>query len=401
VNKIRAISGAPGTRSGSGSQRLTVCYPMAGDVFGGSHMSLRGLLEGLDPAEVRVLVALERPHGRLAEHYEGFEQQADPAPPVRSFEAGEQFRFLDMLRALKGVRRRAHFLKENDVDIVHTNDGRSHATWAFAAKLASARLVWHHRGNPTARGLRFVAPWIADRILTVSAFALPRATLGAASRAMIVRSPFDVSIAVDRGAARARILEQLGLPDEAILCAYAGNFIERKRPLAFVDAVVALQKMTGKPVRGLLFGEALDSNSRDALSAKVDQSGGCAVLMGFRTPGHEWLGGCDVLLVPAVEEPLGRTLVEAMLVGTPVVATTSGGNSEALADGCGVLVEDFEAETMARSALELLEDEPRRTAMTQHARRSAKERFSRDRHVSQVMEVYRDLTDGAGQSLRT
>lgn len=401
MNQIRAISGAPGTSSGSDSKRLTVCYPMAGDVFGGSHMSLRGLLEGLDPAEVRVLVALERPHGRLAEHYDGFEQQADPAPPVRPFEAGEQFRFLDMLRALRGVRKRAHFLKENGVDIVHTNDGRSHATWAFAAKLAGAKLVWHHRGNPTARGLRFVAPWIADRILTVSAFALPRAKLGAASRAMIVRSPFDVTITVDRSAARARIIEELGLPDDAILCAYVGNFIERKRPLAFVDAVVALQRMTGRTVRGLLFGEALDSKSQDALSEKVDQSEGCAVLMGFRAPGYEWLGGCDLLLVPAVEEPLGRTLVEAMLVGTPVVATTSGGNSEALADGCGVLVEDFKAETMACAALKLLEDEPRRKKMTSHASQSARERFSRERHVNLMMEVYRDLTDGAEQSLRT
>ncbi len=81
-----------------------------------------------------------------------------------------------------------------------------------------------------------------------------------------------------------------------------------------------------------------------------------------------------------------------MLVGTPVVATISGGNPEALEDGCGVLVPGFEPKNLAQAAIELLEDDGRRTAMTERAKQSACRRFSRERHVSQVMEVYRELT---------
>ncbi len=293
---------APGTDH----RPLKVLYPMSGDTMGGSHVSLLGLLEGLDTRDVSAVIGLEVPDGRLAEHYRGFEQVTAPAAPEHAFEAGKPFGLLDGLSTLRGLRQRIEFLVENEFDIVHTNDGRTHATWALATKLAKKKLVWHHRGNPTGRGLRHVAPWLADQVLTVSSFALPASRLGASHRARVVHSPFDVTISVDRGAARKRILDEFALSDDTIICGYFGTFIDRKRPLGFVDAVLELDKLTPKPVKGLLFGEAVHSAEAEALAKKIAQSGGIAQNAGYRTPGHEWLGGCDVLLVPAVDEPLGR-----------------------------------------------------------------------------------------------
>jgi hypothetical protein len=43
--------------------------------------------------------------------------------------------------------------------------------------------------------------------------------------------------------------------------------------------------------------------------------------MGSRMPIEPWLSGCDLLIAPAIDEPFGRTLVEAAMVGTPVIAT--------------------------------------------------------------------------------
>lgn len=372
-------------------RRLTVFYPMAGDTMGGSHVSLLGLLEGLDPSEVRILVGLEVPDGRLAQHYSAFEQVADPAPPATPFEAGAPFGLGSAIRTLKGLGRRRDFLAANGIDIVHTNDGRTHATWALATRLAGKRLVWHHRGSPDARGLRLVAPWLADQLITVSSFAMPAKSGFAPGKAKVIFSPFDVTIAVDRAAARQRILGEFDLPEETILCGYFGTFISRKRPEAFIAAVKAMAKLTARPVKGLLFGEATNDAERAQIDASLADSGGLVVDAGYRSPGHAWIGGCDLLLVPAVDEPLGRTLVEAMLVGTPVVATHSGGNPEALAGDCGVLVPDLSPESMARAAADLLSDPVRCEAMVERARVAARATFSRERHVDQVMDVYRRL----------
>lgn len=382
-------------------RRLTVFYPMAGDTMGGSHVSLLGLLEGLDQAEVKVLIGLEVPNGRLAAHYRTFDQVADPSPPNTPFEAGARFGLLRALRTLKGLRKRRHFLVENEIDIVHTNDGRTHATWALATKLAGKKLVWHHRGSPNARGLRLVAPWLADQLITVSSFAMPENAGFAPSKAKVIYSPFDVSITVDRPAARQRILAEFDLPEETIICGFFGTFIPRKRPEAFVDAVMELDKLNSRPVKGLLFGEATNAAEKAQIYQKVEQSEGVVMDAGYRSPGHEWIGGCDLLLVPAVDEPLGRTLVEAMLVGTPVVATDSGGNREALAGDCGILIPDLEASSMAQAATKLLSDPGGCDVMVEHARIAARKKFSRECHLADVMEVYRKLSGSPNDAFRT
>src|SRR3546814_12728169 len=84
-----------------------------------------------------------------------------------------------------------------------------------------------------------------------------------------------------------------------------------------------------------MFGAALDNRTQSALEKKVQmlKLGEHVRFMGWRTPGVRWIAACDMLMVPAIDEPFGRTLIEAMLVGTPIVATRSGGNIEALRDG--------------------------------------------------------------------
>lgn len=373
---------------------IVVCYPFAGDMLGGSHHSLRGLLAGLDQQAFRPLVVLEEPAGRLAEHFAGFEIMADPCPPRRSLAVGQAFGLAKALRVLTGIPRRARFLRQHKVAVVHTNDGRSHATWALAARLAGARVVWHHRGDPNARGLRWLAPLVANKIVTVSRFALPRQRRSRVAReAQVVFSPFDTSISVDRAAQRGKLIAELGLPENAVLCGYFGLFNPRKRPLAFIDAVCRLREISDRPVVGVMFGEAEDPATEAAMTERLARSdcGDSVRLMGYRSPGSDWIGGCDLLLVAAVDEPLGRTLVEAMLVGTPVVATRSGGNPEAVLDGLGLLVPPDDAQAMAQAALQMIGDKSACDEMVASARASALERFAAERHVAAISAIYREL----------
>jgi glycosyltransferase involved in cell wall biosynthesis len=374
---------------------VVVCYPFAGDMLGGSHHSVLGLLRGLDRQAFQPLVVLEEPNGRLAKHFAAFDIAADPCPPQRSFAVGQSFGLAKFLRALTGIPRRARFLRQHGVTIVHTNDGRSHATWALAARLAGARVLWHHRGDPNARGLRWLAPLVADRIAAVSRFALPRRRQSRVAReAQVVFSPFDTAIQVDRAAQRGKLLAELGLPDNAVLCGYFGLFNPRKRPVAFVDAVCRLRQIADRPVAGLLFGEAEDPQTERAIHDRLARPdcGETVRLMGYRSPGAEWIGGCDLLLVSAIDEPLGRTLVEAMLVGTPVVATRSGGNPEAVLDGMGLLVTPDHAEAMAQAAAQLIGDAAACAKMVARARTSALERFGAERHVAAISAIYRELS---------
>ncbi|MFS0850376.1 glycosyltransferase family 4 protein [Novosphingobium panipatense] len=369
--------------------RPTICLPFSGDELGGSHVSVRGLLEGLDHERYRVILVPEVSGGKIARSFAGYEQKADPARSSRPFVPGEPFGLLKAVQALSGAMKRARFLRGEGVALVHTNDGRTHASWALAARIAGARLLWHHRGDPEAKGLRHVAPVLASQVVTVSRFALPSTKRGALSTAQVVYSPFDTAIQADRASMRARILQRIGSSEDTVLCGYFGNFISRKRPLEFVAAVERLAERSERPVAGLMFGDESNTDLGDALPRRIEaMRRGAVHMMGYCSPGHEWLAGCDLLLVPAAREPLGRTLVEAMLVGTLVVATDSGGNAEALHGGCGVLCPLDDPDAMAAAAAELLANEAKAQAMREVASAQARLRFSSEHHVRQISKIY-------------
>lgn len=376
------------------NDRITLCFPLIGQIIGGSHVSLKGLLDYLPRSKYRILIVCEE-GGAIARFFQGFEQIADPAGGGRGFAVGQKFGLRKAGAALRGLPRRIRLLRQQQVDIVHTNDGQNHASWGLAAKLVGKAHVWHHRSDPDARGIRLVAPLIADRIVAVSRFSLPHAQWGALRRARVIHSPFDVSVRVDRAAARRRLVEELGCSPETVLCGYFGLFIRRKRPLGFIDAVEELSRLSPSPVMGLLFGEAADDALYARLSARIAAQEKAAQfrMMGFRSPGIDWISACDVLLVSAIGEPLGRTLVEAMLAGTPVVATQSGGNAEALAGDCGVLVPPEDPLAMARAIDSLLHDPQRRAVMIAAARQFAIAHFSAERHVEQIEVVYHEILE--------
>lgn len=384
------------------NRRAALCFPFAGDSLGGSHISVLGLLKQLDPSRFRIIVVPEVWEGRIASHFEGFEQVRDPVTPRRLFVPGEAFGPVKFARTFSGIWPRVRLLRQMGADIVHTNDGRTHAGWALAARIAGARLVWHHRGDPDALGLRLAAPLLADKVLTVSSFSFPRGKWwSAAGKAEVLHSPFDTNLIVDRQEARCALAREANILDDTVVLGFFGSFISRKRPLLFVDSVVRLQEMLDRPVAGLMFGEAEDPEMDQALRRHIDARGArdCIKLMGYRKPGHFWIAACDQLVVPAVGEPFGRTLVEAMLVGTPVVATRSGGNVEALAGGMGILTSPEDATALAAGCARLARNPLIATEMAERAKADARDRFGEARHGARVSEIYAELLR-AGRSMR-
>jgi glycosyltransferase involved in cell wall biosynthesis len=385
--------------------RLTICFPFTGDTVGGSHISVLGLLNGLDREQFRIIVAPQVQGGAIARLFTGQEIVRSPEENRPALPAAGRIGPGRALRAMSGLRSKIRFLISHRVDIVHTNDGRTHASWALAAKLSGARLVWHHRGDPGARGLRLLAPLLADRVLAVSSFALPPDGFWSAARkSEVLHSPFDTSVRADRNAMRAALLQETGFPPETLLLGYFGSFIHRKRPLAFIDAIASARaQRPSRPVAGLMFGLPEEPGMEAAMSRRILDAnlGGFVRCMGYRSPGAEWIAACDQLVVPAVGEPFGRTLIEAMLVRTPIVATRSGGNVEALRNGeLGILVRPDDAAALAAACWELADDPARAHDYADQAHSDAMARFGQERHCARVAEIYTALTSRASVEKR-
>lgn len=372
-----------------------VCFPFLGRELGGSHFSARGLIRGLDRSRFAPVIVLQHLDGPVFEHFQNENAELLQSQAVPEFEPGQAFGARALYRAIASAGGLAEFLRMKSIDIVHCNDGRANAVWSLPAKLAGARLIWHNRGNPDAKGIRYVAPFLPDRIISVSGFASPKpGALSAAAKNEVVYSPFDVSLVVDRAVVRSRLLAELKLAPQTKFIGYVGLLIDRKRPLTFVQAIAAMRKAEPRlPVVGLLFGEgsdAMQGRIRD-LSKELGVED-CIRMMGFRSPGAEWIAACDVLMVTAIDEPFGRTLIEAMIVGTPVVATASGGNVEAISDGVnGLLVEPENAAALAAAALKVCTQPDVAGRLAAEAQGQAKAKFGETRHADAVMRIYGEL----------
>lgn len=383
------------------NQPQVICFPFAGGVAGGSHVSACKLIQALDRSLYQPLVLLHHDCGEVARLFrsEGVAYRLAPTSHHFGRAPGVERpgRAARSARALAGQRTLASFLRREKVRLVHTNDGAMHVTWSLPAKIAGIPLLWHHRSDPSARGVRYIAPISASQVVSVSRFAISRSPrLQRFGRAAVIYSPFDTDPKpLDRAAARADIITELALAPNTRILSFFGNFYDRKRPFLFVEVIARLRQIAPQlPIAGLMFGSALDASTEGELQRRAEALGiaGELSLMGFRYPPERWMAGSDLHLVTAVDEPFGRSLIEAMLLGTPVVATRSGGNIEAIDHGrTGLLTTPDDPNAMAREVLSLLEQPHRMTEIASEARTQATIRFGVKRHAEAIEALYRSL----------
>jgi glycosyltransferase involved in cell wall biosynthesis len=287
----------------------------------------------------------------------------------------------------------ARFLRSRKISIVHTNDARMHLTWGPAARLAGAGFVWHQRSSDPSRRLSLYSH-LANEVLTISEFCKSELTGSVGRRARVVTNPFDTRLAApDRGPARKALFDALNLPDETRVVGYFSNFMARKRPGVFVEVAGRLRQRVALLVCPM-FGDPRDRGGVDTLIAERRLEKICPI-MGFRTPVAAWMAACDIMVAPAVEEPHGRTLIESMLAGTPVVAAADGGHTEIIAHGeTGLLVEPDNMGAFETAAMELLSNPEGARAMAARARECALKQYSARRHAKTVVEIYRRISLG-------
>jgi glycosyltransferase involved in cell wall biosynthesis len=97
-----------------------------------------------------------------------------------------------------------------------------------------------------------------------------------------------------------------------------------------------------------------------------------------------------ILVQPSRSEGFGSSVLDALALGVPVLASDTGGLPESLAQGGGLLVKPGNAEDLAQSVSELLGDSGRRERLGRDGRVAA-DSFAVPRLVSRTLDVYRSL----------
>ena len=100
----------------------------------------------------------------------------------------------------------------------------------------------------------------------------------------------------------------------------------------------------------------------------------------------------DIVLVPSIiPEACPRTIIEAMAVGKPVIATPLGGSKELVTPETGILVPPEDAKAIASAIAKLAADREQLAEMGKAARQRAEHLFSSKKNTALTEVVYTEL----------
>jgi glycosyltransferase involved in cell wall biosynthesis len=107
------------------------------------------------------------------------------------------------------------------------------------------------------------------------------------------------------------------------------------------------------------------------------------------------MAAAAVVVVPSRSEALGAVNIEALAVGTPVVAANVGGIGEVVRDGLdGYLVPPDDVDALGERIGRLLADPARRATFGDNARRGFLERFELSAGLARHAQWYEELVAG-------
>jgi glycosyltransferase involved in cell wall biosynthesis len=180
---------------------------------------------------------------------------------------------------------------------------------------------------------------------------------------------------------------------------FAALCVSGLRPEKRVDVfIAAVRAARGEraDISGYVAGEGREDGRLAALTA-----GSGVELLGVRTDVRELMRAADAVCLTSEAEALPMSVLEAMALGRPVIASRVGGTADAVLDGeTGFLVEPGDVKAAADALVTLAGDRRRAADMGAAGRRRQRERFGGEAMVDGYLRALGEITEAVPRSPR-
>lgn len=247
-----------------------------------------------------------------------------------------------------------------------------------AARAGVPHVTVEHGGAGLPRALhrrllvRMVAPWV-DHVVAVSATQLDELRkLGfRVERSTVIPNGIpEPSPSRPRAALRAA----LGIAEDDLLALLVARLRPEKRAHLFVEAVCRAHAHEPR-LRGVVVGDGPQFDRVRSLAAAAPD--GVVRVLGERTDAHDLIAAADVVCLTSAFEGLPITVLEAMALSRPLLATRVGGIPDAITDGrTGKLVPAGDTDAFAEALVELARAPAIRRSMGVAARSVYQNRYT-------------------------
>lgn len=177
----------------------------------------------------------------------------------------------------------------------------------------------------------------------------------------------------------------------------AARLLKDKGVVEYIDAVSIL-KARGVKARFQLVGDVDNGNPTTITSAQLSAwaKEGLVSCLGYKADMASVFRSSHIVVLPSYREGLPRVLVEAAACGRAVITTDVPGCRDAIQENVtGLLVPVKNSHALADAIEKLVNDSEMRKSMGAKGRALAEATFAIDGIVSQHLDIYRSLEEGA------
>ena len=304
------------------------------------------------------------------------------------------------------VFRLARTLRETGAQIVHSHNWGTLLETALARRWAGTLAHVHAErgtvlGDVKPRGFRarlraLAMGWALRRASAVVSNARSVAERAAAhsgyplERIRVIPNGLDAPAETAPQDAR-ELRRRLGIPEEVLVAGSVGRLAPVKN---FASAIEALSRPEGSanPVHLLLVGDGPERKKLEEL-AKTPAVAGRLHFAGWQEDVGPLLAAMDIYLNCSVSEGMSQSLVEAMSLGLPIVATDVGDNAVLVGgdDACGLVVARLDDAALAAGLARLAASVDLRRELGRNSLVRFSERYRTDRMISCYESLYDEL----------
>ena len=280
-------------------------------------------------------------------------------------------------------------------DVMHSFTVRTHLIGAIASQLSGVPLLWRVCDDTLPR-------WAGSFFGRVPRCIVAASQWIASCYPNLCFDGFAPDGAHPSSAiARADARTELGLRADELVVAHLGRLVRWKGQDVFIRALARTAQAIPN-VHGLIVGawHAEDENPGPLgggqsyyreLSVLAERLGAPVTFTGFlRDPDKVYAAADIIAHTSTAPEPFGRTVIEAMMNGRPVVAANAGALPEIVVNGTtGILTPPGDDAALADALVSLLSSETRRAQMGNAARQRAEAEYTLEKMTRRMEQFYR------------
>jgi glycosyltransferase involved in cell wall biosynthesis len=286
-------------------------------------------------------------------------------------------------------------------DLIHSVSYPASLYAALACRATGIGQIWHeHNIKRLHRFNRPIYRWVAstchhvigpsDAVTSNLRLAIPP------EKATTVYNGIDLArFRIDDGRAAA-VRRELNIPEGTPAVGLFGQMLPYKGHETLIRAAPTI--LEAVPATRFFFVGALENPPYEAQLRAALANRSLAdrfELTGWRQDVADVMRAMDVIVVATTTpEPAALSLMEAMAMGRPVVASRTGGTPEIVVDGeTGVLVPPGDPVALAAATSRLLLDPAASRALGEAGRRRVEQHFTIERHLDRIVGLYASVTE--------